>query len=115
VQPDRNQYDGYLLAAYRLQSGLPQLEPYFYWELARRPSGIGDTFVIGSLGLNYYLSAVSQLKIQWITAAFFDWNSKPGAAWLGLPTRSNDYHTGKDLPSATGSPGAISARYVLTF
>jgi hypothetical protein len=69
-RPDQNEYDGYVLIAYRLP--WLGLEPFAYGELNHFASLFGDEQAILSLGLNIHFTPFAQLKTQVSRALFFD-------------------------------------------
>jgi hypothetical protein len=73
TKPDNNEYDGYLLAAYRLPFW--GLEPFVYGEYNHYVSPYGDEQAVLALGLNIHFSAFAQLKNEIARALFFDLNA----------------------------------------
>jgi hypothetical protein len=69
-KPDQNEYDAYLLLAYRLP--WLGLEPFAYGELNHFASLFGDEQAMLSLGLNIHFTPFAQLKTQVSRALFFD-------------------------------------------
>ena len=69
-KPDNNEYDSYLLAAYRLP--WLGLEPFLYGEYDHFVSIIGDDQVVASVGLNIHFTPFAQLKTQVARVYFFD-------------------------------------------
>jgi len=72
--PDQNEYDGYVLLAYRLP--WLGLEPFAYGELNHVLSPYGDEQAMLSLGLNIHFTPFAQLKTQLSRALFFDLDGK---------------------------------------
>jgi hypothetical protein len=70
LESDSNEYDSYLLVAYRLP--WLGLEPFAYGELDHFVSPYGDEQAIASLGLNIHFTPFAQLKTQVSRAMFFD-------------------------------------------
>jgi hypothetical protein len=70
--PSRYEYFGYAIAAYRIGD----VEPYTYTELKYTTPRDGqfDLTYIPSLGVNAYLSSVSQLKVQYAAPKFYTLN-----------------------------------------
>ncbi len=69
-EPDQNDYEGYLLVAYRLP--WLGLEPFAYGELNHYVSPYGDEQGMASIGLNIHFTPFAQLKTQLSRAIFFD-------------------------------------------
>jgi hypothetical protein len=70
---DNNEYDAYLLAAYRLP--FLGLEPFLYGEYNHVVSPYGDDQTVLALGLNIHFSPFAQLKNELARALFFDLNA----------------------------------------
>lgn len=71
--PDNNEYDAYLLAAYRLP--FLNLEPFLYGEYNHFVSPYGDDQAVLAIGLNIYFTPSVQLKNEVARVLFFDLNS----------------------------------------
>jgi hypothetical protein len=69
-KPDNNEYDGYLLAAYRLP--VWGLEPFAYGEYNHFVSPYGDDQSVVGLGLNIHFTTFAQLKTEIARVLFFD-------------------------------------------
>jgi hypothetical protein len=72
-KPDNNEYDGYLLAAYRLP--VWNLEPFLYGEYDHFVSPYGDDQAVLAAGLNIHFAAFAQLKTEVARVLFFDLNA----------------------------------------
>jgi hypothetical protein len=68
--PDNNEYDTYLLLAYRLP--VLGLEPFAYGEYNHYVSPYGDDQSVLGLGLNIYFTSFVQLKTEVTRVLFFD-------------------------------------------
>jgi hypothetical protein len=68
--PDNNEYDAYLLFAYRLP--VLGLEPFAYGEYNHYVSPYGDDQSVLALGLNIYFTQFAQLKTEVARVLFFD-------------------------------------------
>ncbi|HKP57864.1 MAG TPA: hypothetical protein VJV78_14125 [Polyangiales bacterium] len=77
TKPDNNEYDGYLLAAYRLPWW--GLEPFLYGEYDHFVSPYGDDQAVLAVGLNIHFTEFAQLKTEVARVLFFDWNAD--GAW----------------------------------
>ena len=77
--PDNNQYDGYLLVAYRLP--VLGLEPFAYGEYNHFVSPYGDDQSVLGLGLNIYFTSFAQLKTEVTRVLFFDIDAKGSNAF----------------------------------
>jgi hypothetical protein len=73
-KPDNNEYDAYLLAAYRLP--LWGLEPFLYGEYNHVVSPYGDDQAVLAVGLNIHFTAFAQLKTEVARVLFFDMNAE---------------------------------------
>jgi hypothetical protein len=72
-KPDNNEYDAYLLAAYRLP--FLNLEPFLYGEYNHFVSPYGDDQVVLAVGLNIYFTPSAQLKNEIARVLFSDLDS----------------------------------------
>ena len=70
LRSDTNEYDSYLLFAYRLP--WLGLEPYLYGELDHAPSLWGDEQAVIAPGFNVHFTPFAQLKTQVARVLFFD-------------------------------------------
>ncbi len=70
--PDRTNFGVYLLAAYQLP--WLGLEPYASGALFRFPTPLSEAAVIPSVGLNIHLSTEVQVKTEFASAHFFDFD-----------------------------------------
>ncbi|MFO0567775.1 MAG: hypothetical protein U0263_19100 [Polyangiaceae bacterium] len=75
-EPDKIQWDGYVLGAYRLPYA--GLEPYLWFEAEHGPNSLGDTVLAPSAGLNVHLSPEAQLKLQYVYVFFEDLDTSDG-------------------------------------
>jgi hypothetical protein len=71
---DNNEYDAYLLFAYRLP--FLGLEPFAYGEVNHFVSPYGDEQAVLALGLNIHFTPFAQLKTQIARVLFFDVNAE---------------------------------------
>jgi hypothetical protein len=76
LEPDRNEFDSYMLAAYRLP--WLGLEPFGYAELNHVVTMWGDEQAILGGGLNVHFTAFASLRTQLSRALFFDLDA-PGS------------------------------------
>ena len=74
LQPDNNEYDAYLLAAYQLP--VLGLEPFTYGEINHVVSPYGDEQAVLALGLNIHFTSFAQLKTEVARVLFFDINDE---------------------------------------
>jgi hypothetical protein len=70
LTPDNNEYDAYLLFAYRLP--VLGLEPFAYGEYNHFVSPYGDDQSVLGLGLNIYFTSFASLKTEVARVLFFD-------------------------------------------
>ena len=77
--PSHNEWDGYLLAAYRLPWW--GLEPFVYAELFHTPTPYGDGSINLSVGLNVHFNAAAQLKVQFMDLRGFDDPGSSPSPW----------------------------------
>jgi hypothetical protein len=73
-KPDNNEYDAYLLTAYRLP--VWGLEPFLYGEYDHFVSPYGDDQAVLAVGLNIHFTAFAQLKTELARVLFFDLNAE---------------------------------------
>ena len=74
LKPDNNEYDAYLLAAYRLP--VWGLEPFAYGEFDHFVSPLGDDQLVIAGGLNIHFTEFAQLKTEVARVLFFDMNAE---------------------------------------
>jgi len=68
--PDNNEYDAYLITAYRLP--FLGLEPFLFGEYVHSVSPFGDDQAVLAVGFNIYFTEHAQLKNEIAHALFFD-------------------------------------------
>ncbi len=72
--PDSWYTNGYVLAAYQLPWA--GVEPFAYFEAIHFVSGLGDTVLLPSAGVNVHFNPSVQLKTQYGRALFYDFSTK---------------------------------------